>query len=88
VNGEFWADYELQELYEVVNDIDWFERVRTRLPRRSEAAIRRRMCQLREEARIVPHNTRCRSKSSSFMLRRQAEQGSAKLKTAMLVGMR
>lgn len=52
-----WTDFELQCLYDVVNDINWYEQVRDLLPARSEAAARAKMCALRREAGIMPrHN--------------------------------
>ncbi len=52
IRNDAWTDVELQELYEVVNDPDWFTQV-GHLPR-TEAAIRAKMCALRREAGIIP----------------------------------
>lgn len=77
---EPWTDLELQELYEVVNDLDWFETCRPFLPARSDAAIRRRMCQLREEAGIIPHRPGPRAKALRQTTREKAKSGSDELR--------
>lgn len=84
MRGEFWTDLELQELYEVVNDVDWFEQVRPFLPNRSDAAIRRRMCQLREEAGIVPQRSGPRARSQRHTVAQQAKAGSDELRRKIL----
>lgn len=80
---EPWSDMELQELYEVVNDLDWFEHVRPFLPDRSDGAIRVRMCLLREEARIVPNRIGPRSISQAATDREKARRASDLLRHAI-----
>lgn len=82
--NEPWTDMELQELYEVVNDLDWFETVRPFLPNRSDGAIRRRMCQLRIEAGIVPMRNGPRSFSRAMTEREKARYASERLRRAIL----
>lgn len=84
MNGEPWSDMELQELYEVVNDADWFQHVRPFLPNRSDAAIRRRMCQLREEAGIVPHRPAPRARAARLSCEQQMKAGSDELRRRIL----
>jgi len=84
MRGEPWSDMELQELYEVVNDLDWFETVRPFLPDRTDAAIRRRMCQLRIEAGIVPQRNGPRSFSRAISERQKAHYASDRLRRAIL----
>jgi hypothetical protein len=84
MNGSLWSDMELQELYEVVNDLDWFETVRPFLPARSDAAIRTRMCQLRIEAGIVPQRNGPRSFSRAIGERDKARYASERLRSAIL----
>jgi hypothetical protein len=79
MRGEAWTDYELQALYDVVNDVDWFEKARNRISFRTDAAIRTRMCQLREEAGIVPHNTRSRASSWRVTESQLAQRASDRL---------
>lgn len=74
---ELWSDAELQQLYNTVHDIDWFEKVK--IPNRSEAAIRRRMCQLREEAGIVPMRSGPRAASANATRKARASQASKAL---------
>jgi hypothetical protein len=81
---EPWTDMELQELYEAVNDLDWFETVRPFLPNRSDAAIRRRMCQLREEAGIVPLKSGPRARSHRKTTEQKAQQGSDALRRRIM----
>lgn len=77
-----WTDMELQELYEVVNDADWYGKVAPFLDR-SEAAIRAKMSALRREAGIVPRPGP-RARSHSVTVRESAAAGSVKLRDAML----
>lgn len=49
----YWSGDELQLLYDTIHDADWFAKVKPFIDR-SPIAIRRRMCQLREESGIVP----------------------------------
>ena len=79
-----WSDFELQILYDLVNDAEWFDEAREYLPRRTDAAIRHRMSQLRNEAKIVP--TR-RGPTATFEYRRtcdSAKAGSDKYLAALL----
>lgn len=82
--SEPWSDMELQELYEVVNDLDWFETCRPFLPHRSDGAIRTKMCQLRDEAGIVPHRIGPKSVSQAATEREKAKQGCNRLRDAIL----
>lgn len=84
MRGEPWGDMELQELYEVVNDLDWFEAVRPFLPNRTDAAIRRRMSQLRIEAGIVPQRKGPRAKSAPVTEREKARYASDRLRRAIM----
>lgn len=79
-----WTDAELQVLYDLVNYTDWFEEAHEFLPRRTEAVIRHRMSQLRNEAKIVP--TR-RGPTATYEYRRtcdSAKAGSDKYTAALL----
>lgn len=49
-----WTDFETQCLYDVVNDIYWFDQARQHITERSPGAIRTKMARLREEAGITP----------------------------------
>jgi hypothetical protein len=81
---EPWADLELQELYEVINDTDWFDTCRPFLPHRSDAAIHTKMCQLRREAGIVPNRIGPKSISQAATEREKARQGCNRLRDAIL----
>jgi hypothetical protein len=78
---------ELQHLYEVVNFVDWFAVVRSCpcLCHRTDGAIRRRMCQLREESGIIPlRSSGARASYYRLTERQQAEQSSALLLERLL----
>lgn len=49
-----WSDFELQCLYDVIYDIDWFYPARHLIRDRTPGAIRTKMAALREEAGITP----------------------------------
>lgn len=78
-----WTDFELQCLYDAVNDIDWFDRVACNV-RRSEAAIRTKMSLLRMEAGIVPSHVGPRASSRTAVNRAQATRGSDALARAII----
>ena len=78
-----WTEIELQELYEVVNNADWFALAAPRI-HRSELAIRAKMCALRREAGIIakPGPT---SKPAHMTERERAADGCQRLRAAILV---
>ena len=78
-----WTEYELQLLYEVVNDIEWFPKVAGVIDR-SPAAIRTKMSNLRCEAGIIPKQIGPRSKSRSAAQRDDVAVASARLRDAMV----
>jgi hypothetical protein len=51
--GEPWTAFELQCLYDVINDADWFSHASRLITGRSNGAIRTKMSLLRFEAGIV-----------------------------------
>jgi hypothetical protein len=51
--GPAWTDFELQCLYDVISDADWFGHASRLITRRSAGAIRTKMSFLRYEAGIV-----------------------------------
>jgi hypothetical protein len=82
IRNDAWTDMELQELYEVVNDSDWFAKVALRI-HRTEKAIRAKMCALRREAGIVakPGPT---ARAVCMTERQRATDGCDRLKAALL----
>jgi hypothetical protein len=84
IRHDAWADQELQELYLVINDADWFGRVAPFIDR-SENAIRAKMSALRREAGIVPKHPGPSARSSSFLINQRAAQGSDQLRRAIEV---
>lgn len=84
MRGEPWTEMELQELYEAVNDVDWFDEVRPFLPNRTEGAIRGKMCLLRAEVGIIPHRAGPRPKWRLLAEREKAKFGSDRLLKAIL----
>lgn len=45
----FWSDEEMELLEQHVDDRNWFGKVRPQMGNRSEAALRKRMCDIRAE---------------------------------------
>jgi hypothetical protein len=78
-----WTDFELQCLYDVVNDINWFENA-ARVINRSPIAIRAKMSTLRREAGIIPQNNAPHAKAPRLTEYERAKQGSERLLNAML----
>lgn len=78
-----WTEIELMQLYEVVNDIDWFETCRPLLPNRSDGAIRTKMCLLREETGIFPYRKGPRATSPAATDREKAKRGCDRLRAAI-----
>lgn len=78
-----WSDYELQCLYDAVNDIDWFPRVAPLLRQRSENAIRTKMSLLRREAGIAPRQSGPKARSTTAVTRDDAKTGSDRLLRAI-----
>lgn len=78
-----WTDFELQVLYDHVNDLEWFESAAALLPRRTPNAIRTKMSLLRMEAGIIPR-AGPRARSRAAVRREDAETGSARLLSATL----
>jgi hypothetical protein len=76
---EPWTDFELQCLYDVINDIDWFPAARHLIRNRTEGAIRTKMAALREEAGIIP----ARSLSASDRAVMRSLSGSDRLADAI-----
>jgi hypothetical protein len=74
-----WTDFELQVLYDHINDIEWFPPVRRLIRDRSDGAIRTKMDGLREFARIRPS----RSLSASDKAVMLSETGSDRLAMAI-----
>lgn len=79
-----WTEIELMELYQVVNDIDWFETCRPFLPNRTDAAIRTKMCMLRLEAGIFPYRMGPKSMPVAATEREKARRGCERLRAAIL----
>jgi hypothetical protein len=78
-----WTDYELQLLYQTVNDLNWFDQVAPFIDR-SEAAIRTKMSGLRREAGIFPMRAGPVAKPTAKVVRDTARRGSDRLRDAML----
>lgn len=83
IRDDGWSDFELQCLYDVINDDDWFEQVEHLIGRRSETAIRVRMSKLRREAEIEPAHRGGRNVHELVERRQLAEAASAKLGAAL-----
>jgi hypothetical protein len=79
-----WSDFELQCLYDVVNDADWYDTAERLIRGRSPNAIRAKMSALRREAGIVPKHGGPKAKSRPQTEYERARDGSARLLTAML----
>jgi hypothetical protein len=80
----YWEDFELQCLYDMVNDADWFDHAERLIRGRSPNAIRAKMSALRKEAGIVPKHLGAKAKSRRMTEYERAEEGSRKLLNAML----
>jgi hypothetical protein len=81
--ADAWTDFELQCLYDVVNDVDWFSRV-SKLIDRSDNAIRAKMSALRAETGIEPGRAGPRARSRSRTAHDDARKGSDALLAAMI----
>jgi hypothetical protein len=80
-HGDPWTDFELQCLYDVINDLDWFQHASRLITRRSPGAIRTKMNLLREEAGIVVATAQKgpRARSRRVAEKLTAEQASSRL---------
>jgi hypothetical protein len=84
--GEPWSDFEIQCLYDVINDADWFRHASQLITRRSAGAIRTKMSLLREEAGIVVGSAGAanRSRPVPASNRASAQLGSSRLLQRLL----
>lgn len=82
IRADSWTEFELQCLYDVVNDVNWFKHA-SALIDRSDNAIRVKMSALRAEAGIVPKHGGARAKSRSAVTREDAARGSDALAGAI-----
>lgn len=83
VRHDAWTSGELQVIYDLVNELDWFGRARLLLPRRTDNAIRTKMSLLRMETGIIPGLIGQRAKSTASVEIERATIGSAKLLRAI-----
>jgi hypothetical protein len=81
--ADAWTDYELQLLYQTVNDLNWFAQVAPFIDR-SEAAIRVKMTAIRREAGIVPMRSGPVARAAPMVVQDKARRGSDRLRDAML----
>ncbi len=78
-----WGEGELQVLYDLVNDLEWFDFAIEQLPGRSENAIRTKMSLLRREAGIIPYHRGAKAKSRLAVTADSAKAGSDRLRRAI-----
>jgi hypothetical protein len=79
-----WSEYELQCLYELVNEVDWINTAKILLPGRTRTAINVKMSALRKEAGIVPMRVGPKSKWMPRVEYDRAKSSSDKLLNALL----
>lgn len=82
IRADAWTDFELQVLYDVVNDVNWFEKARALIDR-SDNAVRVKMSALRAEAGIIPGIRGPRAMSRPRVVRDDAAAGSRALLLAI-----
>jgi hypothetical protein len=79
-----WKSWELQVLYDLVNEKDWLDEARDLLRARSRNAIETKMCLLRQEAGIVPKSCGPKAAGARLAAGKRAAEGSRKLAAALL----
>lgn len=84
IRKDAWDSGELQILYDLVNELEWFPRARLALANRTENAIRTKMSNLRAEAGIVPGIIGPRAMFSAKAHRAAVSAASTRLREAML----
>jgi hypothetical protein len=77
-----WTEFELQCLYDVVNDLHWYDEAAPKIFR-SENAIRIKMSAIRREFGIIPCPFGAKSKSTASIEIERAAAGSEKLRRAI-----
>lgn len=83
IRKDAWNERELQVIYDLVNELEWFDRARLLLPNRSENAIRTKMSHLRAEAGIVPGVIGPRAMANSRAQRAAVSAASERLRQAL-----
>ena len=79
-----WADYELQCLYDLVNEVNWLGYAERLIRGRSTNAIRAKMSALRRDAGIIPTHVGPKARARPTLEYDSAKYGSEKLLNALL----
>jgi hypothetical protein len=77
-----WSDFELQCLYDVVNDANWFDAAELIIPR-TPNAVRQKMSALRKDAGIIPKHIGPKAKPRKLCEYERAQVGSTMLAEAI-----
>ena len=83
IRKDAWDSGELQILYDLVNELEWFEQAQRLLSNRTENAIRTKMSHLRAEAGIVPGVIGPRAMSTYHAHRASVSAASMRLRDAL-----
>ncbi len=78
-----WTDFELQVLYDLVNEPVWLATAKGLIPHRSENALSQRMSRLRREAGIIVGGPGPRAMHESRLARDAGQRSSQLLVSAI-----